>query len=188
MTAIVLPTFETERLFMRAIRLEDSDSYEKNFADYEVIQHLSDQVPWPFPKGSTRSFLEENIMPKLGKTRWMWGIFLKDNLDEVVGCVDLWKDGKPENRGFWLAHKHWGKGIMTEAVTPVMDYAFDELGFEKLVFSNAVGNTRSGRVKEKTGATLIGTTPAKFVSPKYNEQEIWELTKENWKKFKAKCR
>jgi RimJ/RimL family protein N-acetyltransferase len=61
-----------------------------------------------------------------------------------------------------------------------MDYAFDHLGFEKLVFANAVGNSRSGRVKEKTMAKLIDIQPAKFVNPKYTEHEIWELKKEDW--------
>ena len=131
-----------------------------------------------------KNFLEEVILPKQGIKRWLWVIFLKDQRDDVIGCVDLWRKGYPDNRGFWLAKQHWGKGFMTEAVTPIMDYAFDELDFEKLIFGNAVGNDRSRRVKEKTGATYIENRPAKFVNPKYKEQEIWELTKENWVKFK----
>lgn len=179
-----IPEFETERLFMRGVRLEDSESYEKNFAHYEVIRYLSHYVPWPYPKGAVKQFLEEMVMPELGIDRWLWVIFEKENPSEVIGCVDLWRDGKPENRGFWLAKDHWGKGYMTEAVKPVMDYAFDSLGFEKMIFANAIGNDRSRRIKEKTGATLIGVEPAKFVDPKFTKHELWELTKDNWNKFK----
>lgn len=75
---------------------------------------------------------------------------------------------------------------MTEAVEPVMDYAFNELGFEKLVFTNAVGNIRSRRVKEKTGAKLVRVAPAKFVNPAYTEHEIWELSKTEWLSSKKK--
>ena len=124
-----IPEFETNRLYMRAVTLEDSETYEKNFADYEVIQHLSHVVPWPFPKGGVKDFLEKTIIPELGTKRWLWVIFLKENKNEVIGCVDLWLEGKPENRGFWLAKKHWGKSLMTEAVEPVMDFAFNKLGF-----------------------------------------------------------
>ena len=113
-----IPEFETERLFMRGVRLEDSESYEKNFANYEVIQHLSYQVPWPFSKGSTKSYMKEKVLPDQGINRWLWVIFLKEKRDEVIGCVDLWRDGHPENRGFWLAKEYWGKGLMTEAVEP----------------------------------------------------------------------
>ncbi len=98
--------------------------------------------------------------------------------------MDLWRKGKPENRGFWLSRKYWGKGIMTEAVEPVMDYAFNELGFSVLCFANAVGNTASRRVKEKTGCRLIRVEPAKFVDPKLTEHEVWELKKEDWLKFR----
>jgi RimJ/RimL family protein N-acetyltransferase len=59
-----------------------------------------------------------------------------------------------------------------------MDYAFNVLGFETLFFSNSVGNKRSRRVKEKTGARLLRTEPAKFVNPSYTKLEIWELTRD----------
>ena len=75
---------------------------------------------------------------------------------------------------------------MTEAVAPVMDYAFAELGFEKLVFANAVGNQRSRRVKEKTGARFVRTEPGTFVNPAYTEREIWELTREEWSKWNSR--
>lgn len=178
-----LPVFETERLILRGITLQDIPSYQKHFVDYEVIQHLSALVPWPYPADGVKLFVENFILPNQGKNRWMWGIFLKTNPDELIGGVDLWRDGKPENRGFWLGKAFWGKGLMTEAVKPVMDYAFDVLGFEKMILSNAVGNVRSRRVKEKSGAKLIGTKPTKFVSPKYSESELWEITKEDWKQF-----
>lgn len=180
MTEINLPTFQTQRLILRGVTKLDIPSYEKYFVDYEIIQHLAVHVPWPYPKNGVEWFLENSIFPTQGKTTWMWGIFEKENPKELIGAVHFWRDGKPEHRGFWLGKKFWGRGYMTEAVAPIMDYAFDHLGFEKLVFANAVGNSRSGRVKEKTIAKLIDIQPAKFVNPKYSEHEIWELKKEDW--------
>ena len=54
------------------------------------------------------------------------------------------------------------------------------LGFEVLVFANAVGNLRSRRIKEKTGARLLRTEPAEFVDPSFKDREIWELSKSEW--------
>lgn len=180
----MIPTFETKRLILRGIQLSDAESYEKHFVDYEVIQHLSSAVPWPYPQGGVHYFLEKIILPSQGKDRWTWGLFLKENPEELIGCVDLWREPRPENRGFWLGKKFWSKGLMTEAVEPIMDYAFDHLNFDKLILSNAVGNVRSRRVKEKTFATFIGTRPAKFVRPDYTETELWEVTKSSWPKRK----
>jgi [ribosomal protein S5]-alanine N-acetyltransferase len=115
----------------------------------------------------------------------VWGILPKEQPSEIIGVVDLWRTGTPENRGFWLGRKYWGKGLMTEAVFPIMDYAFDVLGFERLFFSNALGNEKSRRVKEKTGARFLRTEPGKFVSPSYREREIWELTRDQWREFKS---
>lgn len=167
-------------MILRGVTQADIPSYQKYFSDYEVINHLSASVPWPFPENSAQDFLDKFIFPYQGSTQWLWGIFEKQNPHKLIGAVHLWKEGRPENRGFWLGKPFWGKGYMTEAVKPVMDFAFNELGFEKLVFANAVGNTKSRRVKEKTGAKLIDVKPAKFVNPKYTEHEIWELNKSEW--------
>lgn len=127
-------------------------------------------------------YIRTEIIPKQGNDKWTWGIFLKENPQELIGAVDLWRKGKPENRGFWLGKKFWGKGLMTEAIIPVMYYAFDILEFETLIFANAAGNSRSRRIKEKTGARLLRLELAKYVDPSYSKREVWELTKQDWYK------
>ena len=179
-----VPTFLTPRLILKEICLADVPSYEKHFIDYEVIRYLSSAVPWPYPVDGVENYFKKFVFPELGVKRWTWGIFLKENPSEVIGMIELFHDGKPEHRGFWLGRAYWGQGIMTEAVSPVMDYAFNELGFEKLVFSNAVGNFKSRRVKEKTGARLIGTRPVNHVDPQLTESETWELSRSEWVAFK----
>ncbi len=183
---IPLPTFMTDRLILREVTQEDIPAYKKYFVDYEVIQHLAAHVPWPYPKDGVREFLNKFIFPDQGKTQWLWGIFEKENPAELIGAVHLLREGRPEHRGFWLGKPFWGKGYMTEAVAPVMDYAFNHLSFEKLFFANAVGNLKSRRVKEKTGAQLIDVQPARFVNPEYTEHEIWELKKEKWNNLSPK--
>ena len=177
---MTLPIFETTRLILKEVRLTDADAYQKYFNDYEIISHLAAGVPWPYPADGAINFIKSCILPNQGKDRWVWGIFLKSNPEELIGVVDLWRPGHPENRGFWLARKFWGQGLMSEAVTPITDYAFEHLGFDRLVFANALGNKKSRRVKEKAGAQMIRVSPAQFVNPEYKEHEIWELTKEQW--------
>ena len=75
---------------------------------------------------------------------------------------------------------------MAEALEPVMEYAFNSVGFESLIFANAVGNKQSRRIKEKTGGTFIGVKPAIFVDPGFQEQELWSLTRDEWRKNRDK--
>lgn len=174
------PKFTTKRLDLKAVTEDDISSYEKHFVDYEVIRHLASTVPWPYPENGVRDYVKNHIIPKQGINQWVWGIFLRQRPDDLIGVVDLWQPGRPENRGFWLGKQFWGQGIMTEAVLPVNDFAFTKLGFEKLIYSNAKGNEQSRRVKEKTGAKYLRDEPASFVDPVYKIQEIWELTKDQW--------
>jgi len=180
----IIPTFETQRLILKEITIEDAPAYQKYFADYEVIQHLSNRVPWPYPEDGAHQFIENFLIPNQGKGQWAWGIFLKTNPNELIGCIELFESNSTENRGFWLGKKFWGQGLMTEAVVPVMDYAFNKLGFTKMILANALGNTRSRRVKEKTLGRLIEVKPFKFVGSQYTESEFWEVTKEEWEAFK----
>ncbi len=180
-----LPVLETERLVLREVTVADVTDYAKHFVDYEVVRYLSTVVPWPLDGNSVREFLETQVMPEQGISRWMWGLHLKEAPSGVIGAIDLWREGRPAHRGFWLARKFWRQGLMTEAVEPVMDYAFDVLGFERLVFSNAVGNVASRRVKEKTGARFLRIEPARHVDPSLTQREIWELTREEWQRHRC---
>lgn len=180
-----IPQFETERLILRAPTEQDIPAWQKYFADFGIIGHLNKNVPWPYPADGAAQFFYEKVAPVQGKDEWIWGLFLKPNPDEAIGLVHLRRNGELHgHRGFWLARKYWGRGLMTEAVARVMDYAFGELGFESMILCNAFGNTRSRRVKEKTGAIFIRVEPAEFNDPQYTQREVWELTKERWQMFR----
>ena len=96
-----IPEFRTERLILRGIQLKDEASYSKNFADYDVIKNLSRAIPWPYPKNGIQDYMSNVILPKQGIDRWTWGIFFKKHPESLIGCVDLWQPGIPDNRGFW---------------------------------------------------------------------------------------
>lgn len=178
------PTFETKRLILKAITVEDIPSYTEYFVDDEVLQYLSDAVPYPYPEGGVEYYLNNVLWPGQGQDRWSWGIFLKENPTELIGCIELYLKGKPENRAFWLGKKFWGQGIMTEAVEPIIDFGFEVIS-DELIFANAKENIGSARVKEKTGCTYYKTVPAKFINPDITETELWRLKKSDWQLFKT---
>ncbi|MCB0352599.1 MAG: GNAT family N-acetyltransferase [Bdellovibrionales bacterium] len=176
-----IPSFETERLIVREVREADGPAYEKYFVNYEVIRYLAAGVPWPYPKGSASEFIRTMIAPRQGIDKWMWAITLKESNCALIGAIELSREATPSNRGFWLGEPFWGKGYMMEAVSPVTDYAFEFLGFEKLIFANAVGNARSRRIKEKSGASFLRREPGSYMDPQFMETELFELTSDTWK-------
>lgn len=174
------PTFFTDRLTLRPTIEADAPAIQQRFADYEVIRWLSRGVPWPYPEGAALQFIREQILPNQGRDRWTWSLHLHDE-EGAIGVVDLWREGRPEHRGFWLGRAFWGLGLMTEALAPITDYAFDALGFEELILNNARDNRRSHNVKAGSGAELIEVRPGAFVDPSLTEAEIWRLTKAAWR-------
>jgi len=178
-----LPVFETTRLILRSIAERDAPAYEKHFVDYEVVGTMSHLVPWPYPENGVLEYIRTAVIPNQCMDQWVWGICLRSAPDELIGAIWLKRKGTPSNRGFWLGKSFWRRGIMTEAVKAVTDYAFDVLGFEKLVLANAVGNSASRRIKENIGAVFVRTETGIYVNPSYTQREVWELTKRCWKAF-----
>lgn len=175
-----LPEFKTDRLILKELRLEHADDYQKKFNDYEIIRNLNPSVPWPYPENGAYEHIQSYILPQQGKTLWAWGLFLTEAPNELIGAISVGKNGPNGDRGFWLEKPQWGKGLMSEALVPVMDYAFEVIGFDKMMFCNAIENKASTRVKAKTGASFVKYADGEFVDPNYKTKEIWQLTKENW--------
>ncbi len=177
------PTLKTERLILRPISMDDVDDIQRLFAYWEIIQHLSAKVPWPYPNDGALTHIRDDVLPQMQKGEiHVWSIRTKDN--EFIGSINLrMTESNDGHRGFWLALPHHGKGYMSEAVASVNDFAFDTLGMKKLIVKNAKNNTASRRVKEKTGAVYLHDEELKHNN--CATAEVWEITPESWRRVKA---
>jgi [ribosomal protein S5]-alanine N-acetyltransferase len=175
------PVLETERLILRRIRESDAPAIQRGFDNWEVVKHLSAQVPWPYPADGAVTNMTDVMREYAEHEKCFWAITLKGGDDELIGRIDLWTDDglSRTQRGFWLARGHWGRGLMTEAAERVTEYAFVDLGWPHLWLSNAEDNVASHRVKEKQGAMLIDRTPARYVSGE-GVRVTWLLRREPW--------
>lgn len=179
-------TLRTKRLILKELTLDHEKDYTEGFVDYEVIRHFTSRIPWPYPENGVRDYMLNEILPNQGQTRWQWGIFLKENPEKLIGSISL-QVSEVDNRGFWLARQYWGQGYMTEAAEAVNRFAFEDLGFEILRFTNARGNIGSRRIKEKTGARLVKSIPIEeALDPQYTEAEHWEFTRKEWESWRKK--
>jgi len=178
---------ETPRLVLRPLALEDSHDIQKHFPHWDVVKYLSkNAIKWPYPDDGAEKFLRNIALPAMEKGNdWFWGITRREQPDEVIGVIHLRRDTASGNRGLWIAREHQGAGYMKEALEAVNDYAFAELGFDKLVIKNAADNEASRQLKIKSGAELLETRAASHYLGGSTTQEIWQLTAEKWNAFKA---
>lgn len=179
---VPVPTLSTTRLVIRPIQEADLPAVQRNFEDYETVRFLNAAIPWPYPPDGAQTWYRERVAPRQGLEAWTWAICLKESPQDLIGVIEIFREGRPSHRGFWLDRRFWKQGYMSEAVAAVNDCAFDQLGFKVLILDNAVGNAASARIKGKSGARFLGMFPGQFVDPGVTEIEHWELTREAWKK------
>jgi [ribosomal protein S5]-alanine N-acetyltransferase len=181
------PTLETERLLLHPLQLEDAKQTQPLFAQWKIVQYLNAAVPWPFPPDGAFRYYRDVSLPAIERgDEWDWTLRLKSAPGQIIGAVSLVR-GDAVNRGFWLAPPWQNRGLMTEAVLATNDFWFDTLGFTRLRAPKAAANISSRRISEKTGMHIVAVEEHDFVCGRL-PAEVWEITAEEWRAFRAKKR
>ena len=58
--------------------------------------------------------------------------------------------------GYWIRTSYSGKGLMTEAINALTQYAFKELQVKRIAITCDITNTQSKKIPERLGYTLEG--------------------------------
>lgn len=143
------PELQTERLRLRAPRLEDADAI---FAAYATDPEVTRYMLWAphTDTGVTREFLER-LRTDVGEGRTVpWVIEIRP-AGELAGMIDLRGTDHQREVGYVLARAHWGRGLMTEAVAAVARWGLAQPGVYRVFAAVDVENIASARVLEKAG-------------------------------------
>lgn len=148
---------ETDRLILRRFEQEDYiDMFENWASDPEVTRYLT----WPthdnpeISREVTRLWIKEYFSLE----NYQWAIELMENKRVVgsLGFVNLDNNNENCEIGYCIGKEYWNKGIITEAFTAVIKFAFEEIGFERITGRHDVDNPASGRVMEKCNLKYEG--------------------------------
>jgi [ribosomal protein S5]-alanine N-acetyltransferase len=176
------PILQTQRLILRPLALADAPAIQRHFNNWNIIQHLAAIVPWPYPDDGAESFIRRELAKiAAGEKVFQWVLVPRPGDGDAIGSISFrpWSNSFKGNRGFWLAEPYWNKGLMTEAVAAVNDFAFKTLGVESFHVCNAATNLASRRVKQKTGAEFAGYVELLHHSGQ-TKSEKWLVTRESW--------
>lgn len=180
------PTLRTPRLVLRPLSAADAGAIQTLFPDWEVVKWLTAHVPWPYPANGAATFLS-TVLPAVERgERFVWAITeASDPAHPLIGIIDLFPFAEHDHRGFWLGHPYQRRGYMTEAVVAVTDFAFDVLERPFLLLNNSEPNLASHRLKEKSGAEILGyQDDVAYVSGRFRSVQ-WRLTPEAWRAHRA---
>jgi RimJ/RimL family protein N-acetyltransferase len=147
----------TERLVLRPPTLDDLPAWHAIYLDAEEVWY-----------GAPRSSLDENRtrlerqMAHLEQHGFgMCAVELAAS-GETIGTAGLQhlEGGAEIEVGYRFLKEHWGHGYATESAQASIDFAFDELGLERIVAVALERNLASRRVLEKCGLREIGLVHA----------------------------
>jgi len=140
----------TPRLVLRAPTLADMPVFVRLLNDYEVVKNLR-PVPYPYTQTLFREFLVRADAERRNGTDFAF-VVTRAMDGQLIGMCSTHKgaDGAWEI-GYWYGKPYWGQGYATEAARPVMRFAFEDMGAERLTAGWFEDNPASGHVLEKLG-------------------------------------
>ena len=176
------PIIYTRRMILRPLTLSDAPAIQRHFNSWNIIKNLAAVVPWPYPDDGAETFIKQQLEKMaFGEEIFQWVLVLRDGDGEAIGNINFRRraEGGKGNRGFWLAEPYWNRGLMTEAVAAVNEFAFQTLGLESFFVCNAASNEASRRVKQKTGAEFVDFIELKHHNGQ-SRSEKWIVRSEHW--------
>jgi RimJ/RimL family protein N-acetyltransferase len=165
MTTVHIPTIETDRLRLRAPMPADFEAYAA-FRQSERTRVLGG------PNSRTEAF---HMFCALvghwhlrGYGRWM---VADRETDQPLGIVGVYyPDDWPEPEIGWsVFDSAEGKGVAFEAAMAARAYAYDVLGWTRIVSLIVQGNARSVALARRMGCVVEG----QYAHPVYGPMDIW---------------
>src|SRR5687768_14629088 len=121
--------------------------------------HLQTFMRWMTPdydRAAAEKFIADAITNRLQRKKLQLGIFRGDEVLGSIGFVYLDFDARKTEIGYWIDRQAEGKGIITRACRVLIDYAFDELGMNRVEIRCSTQNIRSAAVPERLGFVKEG--------------------------------
>jgi [ribosomal protein S5]-alanine N-acetyltransferase len=145
------PLLRTERLVLRRMEPQDAEAMLFLRSDPTIMQYLDRE---PLHTTGEAALFIRHINDSLERNEGItWGISLTDD-PQLLGTIGFWRLMKEHYRaeiGYLLHPGYWGRGLVSEAMTAVMNYGFDVLKLHSVEANVNPDNKASVRILEKAG-------------------------------------
>ena len=152
---------ETARLRLRRFALTDAECMYRNWANDERVTRFLTWTPHE-SSAMTAELLKLWCGEYASPDVYNWVIEFEG---EPIGGINVVRKDEEKGLaelGYCMGYRWWNMGIMTEACEAVTAYLLNEIGYDTLRISHAVGNPASGKVAQKCGYTYVGNSLIPF--------------------------
>lgn len=170
------PVLQSERLLLRKISHDDTESLFKLRSDPSTMRF----IPRPVARHHDDvTELIQRILSELNENKSInWAITLKEDnvLIGTIGYVRMSPENHRAEIGYMLSKHHYGKGIMNEALTAVLDYGFTTLKLHSVEGVVSPDNIASSNVLKKCGFIKEAYFKEKeYINGQFEDIEVYSL-------------
>ncbi|MCY0096431.1 GNAT family N-acetyltransferase [Hoeflea ulvae] len=170
-------------LSLRLLQPDDADLL------FEVVDqnraHLRQWLPWldrNTTREDSRAFIESIHHQHDAGKGFACGVFRDNRLVGLCGFHEIDTHTRSVVIGYWLAEAHQGNGIISRCAAFFIDYAFTELGLQRVDIPVAEGNMRSRAVCERLGLSDQGTIEnAEWLYDKWVNHIRYSIGADQWR-------
>lgn len=173
----------TPRLRLRALQPGDEDALFALFSHPQVMRHWS-TPPWTDRAAATAMVaVDRQAGPDADWLRL--GLVAADAPDgPVIGTCTLFDIDRGSRRaeiGYALAPSAWGRGLMHEALTALLQHGFDTLDLNRVEADIDPANTSSARALQRLGFQAEGLLRERWiVAGQVSDSALYGLLRRDW--------
>lgn len=153
---------ETPRLILKPISKNDWEFFKKLHQSREVIKYVSD----PFTDSDIKERFNSRLVEwKKTCDHWLTLTIVEKATGNKIGITGFYPEWEPCQQaelGFLLSPEFQGKGYGKESTIAVLEYAFNECNFHKMIATVTEGNSPSFNLLKGLGFIHEGTIRDNF--------------------------
>ncbi len=108
--------------------------------------------------------------------------------NKFAGLIDFHNGNKINMAieiGYWLGERYQGKGIITRSCKKCIDYAFEEMGFNRIIIKCAVGNLKSQAIPKRLGFKFEGIErEGQILNGRFIDLVVFSKLKREWSQIR----
>ncbi len=147
----------SDRISLREIEIDDSiNIFQTIDSQREYLGRWLPFVEFTKSIDFSRSFIQSILDTPYENREHTFVVLYDGGFAGVIGFRSTDKSNKKTEIGYWLSESFQHKGIISDSVSALMRFAFDELDMNRIEIRCGVGNTPSRKIPIRLGFHFEG--------------------------------
>jgi len=177
----IMPLPDTERVVFSPISLADAEALFEIWSEPEVTEFLILDPFLNVMEAEAMITLLAKLPESDGGRRWTMREKSSGRVIGTVGYHNVKREHRRVEIGYEMGRAFWGRGLMSEALRPLLAYCFEMEDMNRVEAFVTAGNGRSCQVLRRAGFTEEGTLRQyEFGRGRFMDQVIFSLLRREW--------